>query len=111
MLQAEALAVEKTCNMLADESVLGKRINICSDSESDVKALSSCMFSVRSVLEIREALDELSKNNEISLVWVSDQSGIRWNVRAEELARSGSADEFIGLEPSLEVNVLLGTDL
>lgn len=96
MFQSEAYAISENCDLLIKRQIVKKKILICSDSESAIKAISSCKLSAKSVLRGREILDTLSENNEVSLVWVPGHSDIPGNEKADELARAGGNTSFIG---------------
>jgi ribonuclease HI len=44
---------------------------------------------------------ELAATNIVCLIWVPGQSGIKGNEMADELARQGSANPFVGPKPAL----------
>ena len=104
VFQSETLAISKCCCILMERQVKEKKIVIYSDSESTIKALSSCKLSAKTVLEGRENLETLSESNTVSLVWVPGHSNILGNEKADELARKGSTTDFIGPEPALGVH-------
>ena len=101
VFQSETHAVSESCEMLIERQTTDKKIFICSDSESAIRALSSHKLSAKSVLRGREALETLSENNEVSLIWVPGHSDVPGNEKADELARIGSSTKFIGPEPVL----------
>ena len=49
------MAVDRGCEYLEEDQVVDKRIVICIDTESAIRALSSCKFAAKSVLESRVA--------------------------------------------------------
>lgn len=104
VFQSETMAVGKACRKLDEQQVAEKRIVICSDIESAIKAISSCKISAKSVLRARESLETLSEKNTVSLVRVPGHSGVPGNEKADELARKGSGTPFIGPEPVIGVN-------
>src|ERR1700744_2510551 len=86
VFQSETLAISSCCRILIEQQLKDKKIVICSDSESTIKALSSCKLSAESVLGGRENLETLSEHNIVSLVWVPGHSNILGNEKADELA-------------------------
>lgn len=79
-------------------------INICTDSQGAIKAISGFKFSSSIVLECRDALQEVSNKHQISLIWVPGPSGIFGNEKADELARLASSEHFIGPEPAMALS-------
>lgn len=70
--------------------VKNKRIIICCDSESSIKALSSYKISSKLVLLSHKILETLSEINLGSLVWVPGHSDNYGNEKAHGLVRIGS---------------------
>jgi hypothetical protein len=83
----------------------GKNIDICSDSQAALKAISSVQFEFNSVLECRKLLMELAETNKVCLIWVPGHSDIKGNEMADELARQGSDSSFVGPEPALPITL------
>ena len=71
-----------------------KRILICSDSQSALRAISAYEYDSVLVGECRMALERLSVRNNVRLIWVPGHSGVAGNEAADELAKAGT-----GLEP------------
>lgn len=101
VFQAEVHAI-MTCakhNYVSQEN--GSSIVICSDSQAAIKAVSNAKVTSDLVSEAVKALRELSRRNEVRLLWLPGHSGFQGNERADGLAKEGSTQRFIGPEPSL----------
>jgi len=61
-------------------------------------------FISRLTWECKQALEELTRENEVILTWVPGHSGIYGNEKADQLARAGR----IGPEPALGIPFCLG---
>ena len=81
----------------------GKKVTICSDSESMIKALVSPVTTSKLIKECKEALIHRGLRNQITMVWVPGHSGIEGNEKADELARQGSAAVSYGPEPFIPI--------
>jgi ribonuclease HI len=101
VFQSEITAISKSCRIMTGRALEGERVVICSDSESAIKALSSCKVSAKSVLRCRENLETLAESNLVTLVWVPGHSSIEGNEKADELARKGSEKGALGPEPTI----------
>ncbi|MCP4831423.1 MAG: hypothetical protein GY886_04310 [Gammaproteobacteria bacterium] len=99
--QAELLAIKVGAESLA--TCKKQVINICSDSQTALQALQSNKHNSRLVGECFEALQGISARNKVTLVWVPGHSDVAGNERADELARQGSAEAFMGPEPVLGI--------
>ncbi|KAJ8933299.1 hypothetical protein NQ318_010615 [Aromia moschata] len=51
----------------------------------------------------KEELIRLATHNKVTLMWVPGHQGIEGNEKADELARNGSSEDYIGPEPALGV--------
>lgn len=91
--QAEVLVVMKCADR---EEVI--RITIPSNSRAVIKDFGAGMVKSKVVRDCMEELNRLSEVKEISIEWVPGQ-GLVGNEKMDELAREGSATEFVGPEP------------
>lgn len=108
VFQAEVFAI--ICGVLAalrQKLCGGRSIYFCSDSQAAIKALASAESRSQLVNVCRSLLEDLSTVNNVFIVWVPGHSGITGNERADELARSGAAIEFVGPEPALPISPCL----
>jgi hypothetical protein len=64
-------------------------------------AVCSVQFKSNLVLECRKLLMNLAEINSITLIWVPGHTNVQSSERADELAREGSAMDFVGPEPAL----------
>ncbi|XP_018375740.1 PREDICTED: uncharacterized protein LOC108769326, partial [Trachymyrmex cornetzi] len=101
VFQAEVVAIMSCAQTLIASGETDRRIRICSDSRATLGALRACVFDSWLVWGCKGALDRLSADNDVALVWVSGQSRIKGNEIADELARSGSSASLVGSEPAL----------
>lgn len=84
---------------------MDKRIYICSDSQSAIKAVSSTLVKSKMVYECKRSLNELGSRNKLSLIWVPGHESISGNEKADELARLGAENRFIGSEPKFGISM------
>jgi ribonuclease HI len=101
VFQAEVLAILECVRLCSQIGLLQKSIAICSDSRAALQALESYRFESKIVLECYSALNVLGTDNQITLFWIPGHSGLEGNEVADELARNGSAKNFVGPEPCL----------
>jgi ribonuclease HI len=80
-----------------------KRILIFSDSQAALKALSSPKVTSRLVAECLDALSELARLNEVTLIWMPEHRGVFGNEEADKFARQASAKPLLGPEPALGI--------
>jgi len=103
--QAELLGVMHALDCLLERGVQGKKILIALDNQAVIKRLQQTEVTSGLVLECVFKLNECAQLNEVTLMWVRGHIGTEQNERADELAKLGSSQPFIGPEP----RVALGT--
>ena len=100
VFQAEVLAIKTCAEMNTAKGIKNKTINILSDSESALKAISNPIITSKMVLETVSSLKQLSTDgNNIKLQWVPAHCGIIGNEKADEIAKRGATKTFFGPEP------------
>ena len=90
VFQAEALAIKETCKYIRSQNLHGTFISILTDSLSVVQALSATSSNSPLILETRNELDRLTKDNNISIFWIRGHYGIEGNERADALAKQAT---------------------
>ncbi|KAL1448474.1 hypothetical protein WDU94_005530 [Cyamophila willieti] len=97
--QGEVYAILFCAQLNLRKGLKGARINISSDSQAAIKALSSFTHESKLTWECLETLKLLAKDNHVTLTWVPGHEGIDGNEKADELAKIGTTLPFIGPEP------------
>ncbi|KAJ8980463.1 hypothetical protein NQ317_007659 [Molorchus minor] len=97
------------CNIaLCKENIrrayVNKRINIFSDIQAALKALTNPKVTSRLVWECQEDLENLADHNRVTLLWVLGHPEIQGNEKADELERRGSSTPFIDPKPAQGVS-------
>jgi len=77
-------------------------VSICSNSQVALKAHQAAKTSPL-LKQCQKALNDISTRHTVGLYWVPGQAGVRGSEIACKLARSGSTQTFIWLEPSIRV--------
>lgn len=103
VFQSEVYAILQCVRENKRRSYSNKRIYILSDSQAALGALKSFKVKSRLIMECLNELTALAGHNRVTLMWVPGHKGIEGNERADELAREGSANKFVGPEPVLGI--------
>ena len=101
VFQAEVYAIYICAEICLKRKYRHAKIAIFSDSQAALLALKSAKCASKLVWECSTTLRELSRQNKVLLFWVPGHCGIEGNEHADNLARQGSARQFIGPEPFL----------
>ncbi|MCP3661285.1 MAG: hypothetical protein GY696_02130 [Gammaproteobacteria bacterium] len=104
VFQAEVYAILCCAKAVIEAGYRGENIRIYSDSQAALKAVMSPWIVSSVVSECLSALNELSSNNSVTLVWVPGHVGIEGNEQSDQLANEASELPFIGPEPVLGIS-------
>ena len=96
VFQAEVIAISRAAEALINKNIANKNIIVFSDSQAAIKALDNYWCTSVLVDEGWRNLQRLAANNEVTICWVPGHSGIEGNEKADELARNGSENEYVG---------------
>ena len=99
VFQAEVTAINKCAEENLRRGYRGKHIEILSDSQAALKALTSNKIKSKLVWNCLNNLKTLANHNKLSLKWVPGHEGISGNERADQLAKKAAAEPFVGPEP------------
>jgi len=80
-----------------------KYMSICSGSQAALKAIQAAKTTSLLVQQCQKALN-ISTQHTVGLYWVHGHAGVQGNKIANKLARYGSVQKFVGLQPSLGVS-------
>lgn len=104
VFQAEVYAILQCCRSDELTGLSNETIYICSDSQAALRALNSPKVTSKLVLECMLALQELSRENTVTLIWVPGHCGIEGNESADQAARLGAKTVVFGPEPVLAIS-------
>lgn len=96
---AELYAIYTATTELLERNLVRAQINLMSDSQAVLKSIKNPIYHHRSVLECHYALNQLACNNKVTLIWIPSHSGHGGNEKADEQARLGAKEPFIGPNP------------
>ena len=75
------------------------------DSQAAVKSIVKCTVTLITVLNCIRNLNQLNKQNHVSIAWIPGHAGIHDNEVANYLAKSGSKSKMHGSEPFITVRM------
>ena len=103
MFQAEVLAISEVAKNL----LLGKMHNqsnvVLVDSKAAIQALMKCTVTSITVLKCIRNLNQLGKQNHVSIAWISGHAGVHGNEVADYAAKLESQSKMHGPEPFIKV--------
>ena len=90
VFQAEVFAILQCVEVLREERKVGKCITIFSDSQGAINTVGKPDISSILAWECKEALNQLTEENKVTLVWVPGHKDIRSNERADQLHQANN---------------------
>lgn len=88
ILQAEIRAITE-CLKWLQSRVTNKTIRIFTDSQNAIRSLRDGSVKSRTLMDCKETINEVSRDNDIFIGWIPGHQGFPGNVRADELAKIG----------------------
>ena len=104
VFQAEVLAISEMAKNLVWEKMRNQNIVVLVDSQAAIKALIKCTVTSITVLNCIRNLNQLGKQNHVSIAWIPVHAGVHGNEVADYLAKSGSKSIIHGPEPFIIVS-------
>ena len=105
MFQVEGLAISEVAKNLLLEKMLNQSIVVLVDSQAAIKSLIKCTVSSITVLNCIRNLNQLGKQNHVSISWITGHAREHSNEVADYLAKSGSKSKMHGSEPFITVRM------
>ena len=103
VFQAEVLAISKVAMNLLWEKMHNQTIVVLVDSQAALRALIKCTVTSITVLNCITNLNQIGKQNHVSIAWIPGHAGVHGNEVADYLAKSGSKSKIHGPEPFITV--------
>ena len=103
VIQAEVLAISEVAKNLLLEKMHNQSIVALVDSQEVIKALIKCTVTSITVFNCIRNLNQVGKQNHVSIAWILGHAGIHGNEVADYVAKSGSKSKIHVLEPFITV--------
>ena len=103
VFQAEVLAISEVAKNLLLDKMHNQSIVALVDSQAAIKALIKCTVTSITVLNCIRNLNQLGKQNHVSIGWIPGHAGVHGNEVADYVAKSGSKSKMHGPEPFITV--------
>ena len=103
VFQAEVLAISQVAKNLLLDKMHNQSIVALVDSQAAIKALIKCTVTSITVLNCIRNLNQLGKQNHVSIAWIPGHAGVHGNEVADYVAKSGSKSKMHGPEPFITV--------
>ena len=89
VFQVEVLAIPEVAKNLLLEKMHNQSIVVLVDSQAAIKSLIKCNVTSVAVLNCIRNLNQLGKQNHVSITWIPGHAGIHGNEMADCLVKSG----------------------
>ena len=103
VFQAEVLAISEVAKNLLLEKMHNQSIVVLVDSQAAIKSLIKCTATSITVLNCIRHLNQLGKQNHVSIAWILAHAGVHGNEVADYVAKSGSKSKMHGPEPCITI--------
>ena len=103
VFQAEVLAISEVEKNLLWEKMHNQNIVVLVDSQAAIKALIKCTVTPITVLNCIRNLNQLGKQNHVSIAWIPGHAGVHGNEVADYPAKSESKSKIHSPEPFITV--------
>ena len=103
VFQAEVFAITDASRKLISLQTKNKNIEFFIDNQGAIKAMESYTTNSKVILEAKQTLKELAKNNQITLNWIPGHEGHMGNEIADRLAKRGASQVMMGPKPSVPI--------
>ena len=102
VFHAEVLAISEVAKNLLLDKMHNQSIVALVDSQAAIKALIKCTVTSITVLNCIRNLNQLGKQNHVSIAWIPGHAGVHGNEVADYVAKSGSKSKLHGLNLLLQ---------
>ena len=103
VFQAEVLGIPEVAKNLLLEKMHNQSIVVLVDSQAAITSLIKCTVTSVTVFNCIRNLNQLGKQNHVSIAWIPGQAGVHGNEVADYVAKSGSKSKMHGPEPFVTV--------
>ena len=103
VFQAEVLAISEVAKNLLLEKMHNQCIVVLVESQAAIKALIKCTVTSITVFNCIRNLNQLGKQNRVSIAWNPGHAGLHGNEVADNVAKSESKSKIHGFEPFIAV--------
>ena len=103
VFQEEVLAISEVAKSLVLEKIHNPSIVVLVESQAAIKALIKCTVTSITVFNCIRNLNQLGKQNYVSIAWIPGHAGVHCNEVADYLAKSESKSKIHGHEPFITV--------
>ena len=103
VFQTEVLAISEVTKNLLLEKMHNQSIAVLVNSQAAIKALIKCAVTSITVLNCIRNLNQLGKQNHVSIAWILGHAGVYGNEVAHYVAKTESKSKIHGYEPFITV--------
>ena len=103
VFQAEVLVIPEAAKKLLLEKMYNQSIVVLVDCQAAIKSLIKCTVTSITVFNCIRNLNQLGKQNHVSIAWIHYHSGVHGNEAADYVAKSRSKSKMHGPESFITV--------